>query len=72
MSLHKKALGLDRSSMLYEGSGLIGSAPHVGLQSEVLEHRFKELEKKLDKSAAGYRGAIEKTMESLTEEKGMP
>ena len=70
MSLHKKALGLDRSSMHYEGSGLLGSVPHVGLQSEVLEHMFKELEKKLDKSAAGYREAIEKAQESTSEEKG--
>ncbi len=72
MSLHKKALGLDRSSMLYEGSGLIGSAPHVGLQSEVLEHRFKELEKKLDKSAAEYRVAMENVEEPLADEKGKP
>ena len=71
MSLHKKALGLDKSSMHYEGSGLLGSVPHVGLQSEVLEHKFKELEKKLDKSAAGYREAIEKAQESTSEEKGV-
>jgi hypothetical protein len=71
MSLHKKALGLDGPSMHYEGSGLFGNVPHVGLQSEVLEHRFKELEKKLDKSAAEYRGALEKAEESLHEEKGM-
>jgi hypothetical protein len=69
MSLHKKALGLDRPSMHYEGSGLIGNVPHVGLQSEVLEHRFKELEKKLDKSAAEYREALEKAEEPLPEEK---
>ena len=60
MSLHKKALGLDSSAML---ENLIGSGQHGGMQSEVLEHKFKELEKKLDKSAQQFRNSIKTSAE---------
>lgn len=63
MSLHKKALGLDTPAMI---ENMIGVGTHAGMQSEVLEHKFKELERKLDKSAIEYRKtmSIEAMLES--------
>jgi len=53
MSLHKKALGLNQTNMMDNAYG----SGH-GMQLEVLEHRFKEIEKKLDNCATEYRKTL--------------